>query len=77
MDLGFINGICVFDEDTPIELINAIRPTVLVKGGEYSLEEIVGYTEVKSWGGRVEIIPCTPGFSTTEKVNKMRREGLV
>ena len=72
-----VSGVCIFEEETPHELIMDLHPDVLVKGGDYTPSEIVGGSEVIHWGGRVEIIPLTPGFSTSKKVEKMRREGLV
>jgi D-glycero-beta-D-manno-heptose 1-phosphate adenylyltransferase len=72
--LLMVDAVTFFDEDTPLELINTIRPDVLVKGGDYTLEQIVGAKEVLSWGGRVVINPIVPGFSTTgilEKINKL------
>jgi rfaE bifunctional protein nucleotidyltransferase chain/domain len=72
--LLMVDAVTLFDEDTPLELINAIRPDVLVKGGDYTLEQIVGAQEVLSWGGRVVINPIVPGFSTTgilEKIAKL------
>ena len=75
--LGMISAICFFDNDTPLELIRIIKPDVLVKGGDYKTKNVVGSTEIVEWGGRVEIIPLTPGYSTTISVEKMKREGLV
>ena len=72
--LLMVDAVTLFDEDTPLDLINAIRPDVLVKGGDYTLEEIVGAKEIMSWGGRVVINPIVPGFSTTgilEKIAKL------
>jgi D-glycero-beta-D-manno-heptose 1-phosphate adenylyltransferase len=72
--LLMVDAVTLFDEDTPLDLINAIRPDVLVKGGDYTLEQIVGANEVLSWGGRVVINPIVPGFSTTgilEKINRL------
>ena len=66
-----VDSVYLFDEKTPINLINLIKPDVLVKGGDYEPEEIVGALEVKSWGGEVKIIPLTPGFSTTSLINSM------
>jgi rfaE bifunctional protein nucleotidyltransferase chain/domain len=68
------NAICLFDEDTPAELIKALKPDVLVKGGDYTIDKIVGADFVQSYGGRVEIIPFVTGYSTTgliEKIVKM------
>jgi rfaE bifunctional protein nucleotidyltransferase chain/domain len=72
--LLMVDAVTLFDEDTPLELINLVRPDVLVKGGDYTLEQIVGAKEVLSWGGRVVINPIIPGFSTTgilEKISKL------
>jgi D-beta-D-heptose 7-phosphate kinase/D-beta-D-heptose 1-phosphate adenosyltransferase len=55
----------IFDEDTPLALIQAIQPDVLVKGGDYSIDNIVGAKEVISYGGSVQIIPLIEGYSTT------------
>ena len=75
--LGMISAICFFDNDTPLELIRIIKPDVLVKGGDYNTKNVVGSTDTVEWGGRVEIIPLTPGYSTTMSIEKMKREGLV
>jgi rfaE bifunctional protein nucleotidyltransferase chain/domain len=72
--LLMVDAVTLFDEDTPLNLINAIRPDVLVKGGDYTLEQVVGAKEVMSWGGRVVINPIVAGFSTTgilDKINKL------
>ena len=61
-----------FDEDTPIERIMQTRPDVLVKGGDWPLEKIVGYTEVLGWGGRVHSIPFLHQTSTTALLDKIR-----
>lgn len=66
-----VDRVYFFDEKTPINLIHLIKPDVLVKGGDYKPEEIVGALEVKSWSGEVKIIPLTPGFSTTSQINSM------
>lgn len=63
--LACTSAVSIFSEDTPIELIKNVRPDFLVKGGDYQPEQIVGYSEVLSWGGNVEIIPFLPGFSTS------------
>jgi rfaE bifunctional protein nucleotidyltransferase chain/domain len=60
-----VDYIILFDEETPLNLINAIRPDLLVKGGDYRVEEIVGYREVTSRGGKVVTIPLLEGYSTT------------
>ena len=63
--LQFIHAITIFNEDTPLELIKAIQPDVLVKGGDWKENEIVGADIVKSKGGEVVIIPFVEGYSTT------------
>lgn len=67
------DAVIVFEEDTPLNLIKSIMPDVLVKGGDYSPETIVGANEVISNGGRVEIIPLEEGFSTTGIIEKMKK----
>ena len=70
--LESVDAVAVFDEDTPLELINATRPDVIVKGGDYTPDTVVGRREVESWGGRVVIVPLTPGQSTTAIIEKLR-----
>lgn len=64
------DAIVIFEEDTPLELINAIKPDVLVKGGDYTVEQIAGAREVIAAGGRVVINPIQEGFSTTGIIQK-------
>ncbi|HLI93033.1 MAG TPA: D-glycero-beta-D-manno-heptose 1-phosphate adenylyltransferase [Puia sp.] len=71
--LLMVDAVIVFDEDTPLSLIRSVRPDVLVKGGDYTLEQIVGAREVMDWGGRVVINPIVPGFSTTALIEKITR----
>ena len=66
------DDVVVFDEDTPLELINAIMPDVLVKGGDYTIEQIVGSKEVIAAGGRVVIAPILEGYSTTGIINSLK-----
>jgi rfaE bifunctional protein nucleotidyltransferase chain/domain len=61
-----------FEEDTPLGLILAVKPDVLVKGGDWKPEAIVGAKEVKSWGGAVHSIPLLPGHSTTSVIERIR-----
>ena len=70
--LLMVDAIIIFEEDTPLQLINAILPDVLVKGGDYTLEQIVGATEVIAAGGEVKIVPILEGFSTTGIIEKMK-----
>lgn len=79
--LGFIDAIVLFDEDTPYNIINAIQPNVITKGGDYDPEEtdktnkkyIVGSDIVKAKGGKVEMIEFVAGYSTTSLINKIRK----
>ena len=70
---GFVDDVIIFNEITPKKLIEQIIPNVLVKGGDYKKEEIVGYNNVTKNGGVVRIVPLTPGFSTTLIINKSNR----
>ena len=72
LNTGYVNEVYIFDDDTPLELINLIKPDILVKGGDYTPNEIVGYEEVTSSGGNIKIVPLTPGFSTTSTIENMR-----
>jgi D-beta-D-heptose 7-phosphate kinase/D-beta-D-heptose 1-phosphate adenosyltransferase len=68
--LSAVDAVIVFNESTPLQLIEAIRPDVLVKGGDYCEEAVVGAREVRVWGGRVELIPLVEGISTTRLIAK-------
>ncbi|MBK5188393.1 MAG: D-glycero-beta-D-manno-heptose 1-phosphate adenylyltransferase [Gemmatimonadaceae bacterium] len=70
--LEAVDAVTVFEQDTPLELVVALRPDVLVKGGDYTLDSIVGRREVESWGGHVEVVPLTPGHSTTRIIEALR-----
>lgn len=70
--LSFVDYVIGFEEDTPLELIKAIRPDVLVKGGDYSADNVVGNEFVSSYGGRTEIVPLLEGFSTTGIINSFK-----
>ena len=69
--LAAVDAVVLFAEDTPLELIRALRPDVLVKGGDYTLGTVVGHELVLAQGGRVEIVPTVEGFSTTNLVKKL------
>ncbi len=71
--LACVDLVTWFDEDTPIERILTCRPDVLVKGGDWPVEKIVGATEVQAWGGRVVSIPFIHQRSTTALLEKIRR----
>jgi rfaE bifunctional protein nucleotidyltransferase chain/domain len=67
-----VDCVVVFEQDTPLELIELLRPDVLVKGGDYREETIVGAPQVRAWGGDVRVIPLTPGQSTTNIIRALR-----
>lgn len=69
--LDMVDMVVVFDEDTPITLLKEIKPDLLVKGGQYKLEEVVGYDLVMSYGGKIVRADMEEGFSTTDIVNRM------
>ena len=73
LDKSFVDDVIIFNEITPKKLIEQIIPNVLVKGGDYKKEDIVGYNNVTKNGGVVRIVPLTPGFSTTLIINKSNR----
>jgi len=70
--LRFVECITLFNEDTPYELIKLVQPDILVKGGDYTEDQIVGADIVKANGGQVVTIPLTPGHSTTGLIEKIR-----
>lgn len=69
--LGSVDLVAPFEEDTPIKLIEAARPDVLVKGADYTEDQVVGGDLVKSWGGEVKLAPIVEGFSTTAAIARM------
>ena len=71
-NLAVIDAVIIFDEDTPLELIKLILPDVIVKGGDYTLEQIVGAKEVMANGGRVVINPIVKGFSTSGLIQTIK-----
>jgi D-glycero-beta-D-manno-heptose 1-phosphate adenylyltransferase len=70
--LLMVDAVVIFEEDTPLELINAIKPDVLVKGGDYTIDQIVGAREVTLNGGRVVINPIIEGYSTTSIIDNLK-----
>jgi D-glycero-beta-D-manno-heptose 1-phosphate adenylyltransferase len=66
------DAVCLFDEDTPLELIQLLKPDVLVKGGDYNINTIVGADFVQKNGGEVHIIPFVEGYSTTSIIDRIR-----
>jgi rfaE bifunctional protein nucleotidyltransferase chain/domain len=69
--LEFVEAVIIFDEETPEKLIEALRPDVLVKGGDYTEDQIAGASFVRSYGGEVVILPYIPGYSTTSLIQKI------
>ena len=73
--LAAVDCVVLFDEDTPLALIERLRPDVLVKGADYARDAIVGADQVEGWGGRVVRVPLVEGVSTTKLLARMRRPG--
>ena len=72
--LACVDAVVVFGQDTPLELVQRLQPDVIVKGGDYTPDTIVGADVVRARGGRVVVIPLTPGQSTTSIIEKLRRD---
>jgi rfaE bifunctional protein nucleotidyltransferase chain/domain len=72
--LEFVDMVVLFDEETPLELIQLVRPDVLVKGDDYSVDTIVGAKEVMAWGGSVQTVPLVEGHSTTRIIEKLKQD---
>ena len=70
--LECVDVVVLFGEDTPLELVRAIEPDVIAKGGDYAPDTVVGADVVRARGGRVVIIPLTPGFSTTGTISQLQ-----
>jgi D-beta-D-heptose 7-phosphate kinase/D-beta-D-heptose 1-phosphate adenosyltransferase len=70
--LASVDLVCVFDEDTPERLIRAVRPDVLITGGEDTVEEAVGVDLVREWGGKVTVADVLPGHSTQATLERIR-----
>jgi D-beta-D-heptose 7-phosphate kinase/D-beta-D-heptose 1-phosphate adenosyltransferase len=73
--LTYVDVVTIFDEDTPLAVLQAVKPHVLVKGGDYQPSEVVGRELVEAAGGRVEIVPLTPEKSTTSLLERIRGSG--
>jgi D-beta-D-heptose 7-phosphate kinase/D-beta-D-heptose 1-phosphate adenosyltransferase len=72
--LEAVDLVVLFEQDTPLELVRALRPDVIVKGGDYTVDSIVGASEVQGWGGEVVVVPLTPGQSTSSIIEKLSAE---
>ena len=75
--LAAVDAVVVFDEDTPLRLIEALRPDVLVKGGDYTCEEVSGAAEVRGWRGRLELVPLVAGRSTSSLIERSYKPATV
>ena len=73
--LEVVDVVTVFDQDTPLELVRTLEPDVIVKGGDYTADTVVGAHEVRARGGEVVIVPLTPGQSTTSIIERLRGTG--
>jgi len=73
--LAAVDCVVLFDDDTPLALIRALRPDVLVKGADYPRDAIVGAAEVEGWGGRIVRVPLVAGQSSTALIERLRRGG--
>jgi D-beta-D-heptose 7-phosphate kinase/D-beta-D-heptose 1-phosphate adenosyltransferase len=71
--LGVVDFVCIFDDQTPAQLIEAVVPDVLVKGGDYRAEDIVGRETVQSAGGQVVVVEELDGFSTQDMIERIRQ----
>ena len=69
--LGDVDAVVVFSEDTPLELLRALKPDVLVKGADYTVDEIAGAEDVKGWGGDVVLADLLDGHSTTATIQRL------
>lgn len=70
--LEAVDYVTWFGEDTPLEIIELLKPNVLVKGGDYEIKDIVGADEVMSWGGSVKALPYVDGYSTTKLIQSLK-----
>lgn len=68
-----VDAVCLFDEDTPLELIRSIKPDVLIKGGDYTIDKIVGADFVQGYGGTVSTIPFVDGYSTSSLIDSIKK----
>jgi D-beta-D-heptose 7-phosphate kinase / D-beta-D-heptose 1-phosphate adenosyltransferase len=74
--LEAVDLVVIFEEDTPLDLITRIKPSVLVKGGDYTRDQVVGHEVVEAGGGEVLLVEVLPGFSTTSLVDRARGGGV-
>jgi D-glycero-beta-D-manno-heptose 1-phosphate adenylyltransferase len=72
--LSFVDAVVLFDEETPFELIQHLRPDILVKGSDYAVEDIVGYDVLKGYGGEIKTLDFVEGYSTSAIIAKISNE---
>lgn len=70
--LECVDYVTSFNEDTPLKLIESLKPHILIKGGDYAIRDIVGASEVVGWGGIVKVLPFVDGYSTTKLIQKFK-----
>ncbi|MEX1250064.1 MAG: bifunctional heptose 7-phosphate kinase/heptose 1-phosphate adenyltransferase, partial [Hyphomonas sp.] len=70
--LSAVDGVVIFEDDTPLSLITALKPDVLIKGGDYARETIIGADLVEARGGEIVIVPLVPGQSTSSIIARSR-----
>ncbi len=70
--LECVDAVVIFPENTPLAIIRALHPDVLIKGGDYAAADVVGRADVEGWGGRLVIVPLTAGHSTTATIESLR-----
>jgi D-beta-D-heptose 7-phosphate kinase/D-beta-D-heptose 1-phosphate adenosyltransferase len=70
--LQMVDLVVLFEDDTPLECILALKPDIIAKGGDYQPDEVVGGHEARSWGGEVVIIPLEPGHSSSGIIEKIK-----
>jgi rfaE bifunctional protein nucleotidyltransferase chain/domain len=75
--LSFVTAVVLFNEETPYELIRTVQPDILVKGGDYRIEEIVGYDIVTGKGGQVVTLDYLPGYSSSQLIEKTRDQSFI
>jgi len=76
LKLDYVDAVVIFNENTPKKLIAELRPDILVKGGDYTKEQVIGAKQVVQDGGEIVIIPLVPGYSTTNTINALMEKGL-
>jgi len=70
--LASVDLVCLFEDDTPLAILTLIKPDLLIKGADYTLETVVGAKEIETWGGKVALAELLPGHSTTATLARLR-----